>query len=148
MLQAMIPKNGPFWAGKKDCFENKASATAPVSNNRLSEFLRTFPAVIELSTFRLKTGSVSAPTLSICGFRYLSDRWADLNELSELNGRIHRRMVQRGHAIPSTTMVDGMLAIRPCFIGARTTLKEADELVNEVLAIGHEVARMDEQAVG
>jgi hypothetical protein len=40
------------------CWENKASATAPVSNNRLSEFLRTFPTVIELSTVRLKTGSV------------------------------------------------------------------------------------------
>lgn len=41
-------------------------------------------------------------------------------------------------------MVDGMLAIPACFIGAGTTLKEADELVNEISAIGHEVARMDE----
>jgi hypothetical protein len=43
---------------RKVRFENKASATAPASNNRLSEFLRTFPTVIELSTVRLKTGSV------------------------------------------------------------------------------------------
>ena len=53
-----MPKNGPVWTGKMDRFENKASATAPASNNRLSEFLRTFPTVIELSTVRLKTGSV------------------------------------------------------------------------------------------
>jgi hypothetical protein len=43
---------------RKVRFENKASATAPASKNRLSEFLRTFPTVIELSTVRLKTGSV------------------------------------------------------------------------------------------
>ena len=53
-------------------------------------------------------------------------------------------MAQRGNAIPNTKMVDGMLAIPACFIGAGTTLKEADELVNEISAIGHEVARMDE----
>ena len=47
-----------YKAIKKDRFENKASATAPASNNRLSEFLRTFPTVIELSTVRLKTGSI------------------------------------------------------------------------------------------
>ncbi|MCR8915405.1 aminotransferase class V-fold PLP-dependent enzyme [Marinobacter panjinensis] len=88
---------------------------------------------------------VSAPTLSICGIRYLSDRWRDLNEL---NRRIHRRMVQRGRAIPSTTLVNGTLAIRPCFVGARTTLKEADELVDEVLAVGQEVAQMNDEAAG
>lgn len=88
---------------------------------------------------------VSAPTLSICGIRYRSDRWDDLNEL---NRRIHRRMVQRGRSIPSTTVVNGVLAIRPCFVGARTTLKEADELVDEILAVGREVARTNEEAAG
>lgn len=88
---------------------------------------------------------VSAPTLSICGFRYLSDRGGDLNDL---NRRIHRRIVRRGLAIPSTTMVNGALAIRPCFVGARTTLKEADELVDEVLAVGREIAGMTDEAAG
>ncbi len=88
---------------------------------------------------------VSAPTLSICGIRYLSDRWDDLNEL---NRRIHRRMVQRGRAIPSTTLVNGTLAIRPCFVGARTTLTQADELVDEVLAVGREVVLMNKEAAG
>ncbi|MBW4936649.1 pyridoxal phosphate-dependent decarboxylase family protein [Marinobacter sp. F4206] len=88
---------------------------------------------------------VSEPTLSICGFRYLGERWDDLNEL---NRRIHRRMVQRGLAIPSTTVVNGALAIRPCFVGARTTLKEADELVDEVLIVGQEVAKTNDEAAG
>ncbi|MBW0149455.1 pyridoxal phosphate-dependent decarboxylase family protein [Marinobacter arenosus] len=88
---------------------------------------------------------VSAPTLSICGFRYLSERWDDLNDL---NRRIHRRIVQRGLAIPSTTMVNGVLAIRPCFVGARTGLKEADELVDEVLTVGRDVAKMSDDPAG
>jgi len=25
MLQALIPKNGPVWTGKKDCVENRAA---------------------------------------------------------------------------------------------------------------------------
>jgi hypothetical protein len=48
----------PFQPGKKDRYENKASATVPASNNRHSEFLRTFPTVIGLSIVRFKTGSV------------------------------------------------------------------------------------------
>ncbi|MDO3721908.1 aminotransferase class V-fold PLP-dependent enzyme [Marinobacter sp. chi1] len=76
---------------------------------------------------------VSAPTLSIIGFRYIDENEPDLNEL---NRKIHRRMVQRGNAIPSTTVVNGILAIRPCFVGARTTMKEADELVDEALSAG------------
>jgi hypothetical protein len=33
------------------------------------------------------------------------------------------------------------LALRPCFIGARATLAQADSLVADVLRIGAEVAR-------
>jgi hypothetical protein len=47
-----------FGLTKRTALRTKASATAPASNNRISEFLRTFPTVIELSTVRLKTGSV------------------------------------------------------------------------------------------
>jgi len=36
--------------------------------------------------------------------------------------------------------VGGRLAIRPCFIGARTEAAQADELVADVLRIGAQVA--------
>lgn len=76
---------------------------------------------------------VQAATLSICCFRYVSDRAKDLNEFNRL---VHRQLVRNGKNIPSTAMVNGVLAIRPCFIGARTGWELADSLVDEVMAIG------------
>ncbi len=73
------------------------------------------------------------PTLSICCFRYVDDTTHDLNAL---NKQIHRRLVRNNENIPSTVMINGRLALRPCFIGARTTQKHVAALVDEVLAIG------------
>lgn len=77
---------------------------------------------------------IQEPTLSICCFRYISKGVADLNDL---NKRIHRRLVQKGQSIPSTTMINGKLVIRPCFVGARTNTLHAKELVDAVLEAGH-----------
>jgi aromatic-L-amino-acid decarboxylase len=76
------------------------------------------------------------PTLSICCFRYIGDNTGDLNAL---NKQIHRQLVHNNKNIPSTVMVNGQLAIRPCCIGARTTDEYVDALVDEVLAIGSEL---------
>lgn len=76
---------------------------------------------------------VQAPTLSICCFRYVG---GDSDNLNALNQRIHRELVHRGRNMPSTTVINGTLAIRPCFIGARTTMAHADALVDEVIDIG------------
>jgi len=73
------------------------------------------------------------PTLSVCCFRYVHENVADLNEL---NKKIHRQLMKNGINIPSTTMVDNKLVIRPCFLGARTDWHHADDLVNEVIEIG------------
>lgn len=82
------------------------------------------------------------PTLSICCFRY-ADGQGDLNTL---NQRIHRALVRTGHNIPSTTLIGKDLAIRPCFIGARTTLAHADALVDEVIETGDRLLAQDEPA--
>lgn len=76
------------------------------------------------------------PTLSICCFRYVHPKAEDLNEL---NRCIHRALVHRGKNIPSTAVIDGRVAIRPCFVGARTTLEHADALVDEVVATGDQM---------
>ena len=81
---------------------------------------------------------VQAPTLSICCFRYVNCNTQDLNDL---NRKIHRQLVQNGQNIPSTTMINGVLVIRPCFVGARTTEQHARELVNEVIAIGNQLVQ-------
>jgi aromatic-L-amino-acid decarboxylase len=81
---------------------------------------------------------LAEPTLSICCFRYVS-AGVDLNRL---NRQLHRRLVRENRNIPSTTQVDGKLALRPCFIGARATLLQVNSLVADVLRIGAEVARV------
>lgn len=73
------------------------------------------------------------PTLSICCFRYVDPRVTDLDEL---NGRLFRRLVRENRNLPSTTRVNGVLALRPCFIGARTGFEQAESLVDDVLRLG------------
>src|SRR5690606_4922271 len=77
------------------------------------------------------------PTLSVCCFRYVDPRVEDLDGL---NRRLHRRLVRENVNIPSTTRVRGKLAIRPCFIGARTGFKQAYSLVEDVLRLGAQLA--------
>jgi glutamate/tyrosine decarboxylase-like PLP-dependent enzyme len=79
---------------------------------------------------------VQDTTLSICCIRYVNEQWLDLDCLNQL---IHRKMVHNGRSIPSTTVVNDKLAIRPCFVGARSSWRQAEELVEEVLAAGEQV---------
>lgn len=78
------------------------------------------------------------PTLSICCFRYVAD---GVRDLDQLNRRLHRRLTRENTNMPSTTLVRGMLALRPCFVGARATMAHADALVDDVLRIGAELVR-------
>jgi aromatic-L-amino-acid decarboxylase len=79
------------------------------------------------------------PTLSICCFRYVAPRVSDLDLL---NQRLHRRLIRENQNMPSTTRVNGQLALRPCFVGARSTMSHAHALVADVLRIGHELAAL------
>jgi len=84
---------------------------------------------------------VQPPTLSICCFRFVDDTIGDLNAF---NRQIHRELLYRGNNLPSTAMIRGKLAIRPCFVGARTTWEHASSLVDEVIAIGQTFLREKE----
>ena len=78
------------------------------------------------------------PTLSICCFRYVAPGVADLDAL---NRQLHRRLMRENRNMPSTTVVGGRLALRPCFIGARAGMAQARELVDDVLRLGAELER-------
>lgn len=80
------------------------------------------------------------PELSICCFRYRPVGMDDEAALDALNDRLLRRVQARGRTVPSSTRVDGRFAIRPCFINPRTTLVDADALVEEVLLVGRSLA--------
>ena len=73
------------------------------------------------------------PTLSICCFRYVSPQPQDLDLL---NQRLHRCLVRENEFLPSTTRVNGHLALRPCFIDARAELSQVEGLIQAVLRIG------------
>lgn len=77
------------------------------------------------------------PTLSICCFRYVTP---EVSDLDGINQALHRRLRRENLNMPSTTVVNGQLAIRPCFVGARSTMAQARALVADVLRIGAELA--------
>lgn len=79
---------------------------------------------------------LAEPVLSICCFRYRPLGWTDEARLDTLNEAILHDIRERGRAVTSSTRVDGRFAIRPCFINPRSTLADADALVDEVLAAG------------
>jgi aromatic-L-amino-acid/L-tryptophan decarboxylase len=83
---------------------------------------------------------LAEPVLSICCFRYRPAGWNDEARLDALNEAILHRIRARGRAVTSSTRVGGRFAIRPCFINPRSTLADADGLVDEVLAVGRDLA--------
>jgi aromatic-L-amino-acid decarboxylase len=89
----------------------------------LAEFCRQHP----------KLELLLEPTLSVCCFRYVSP---EVDDLDQLNQRLHRRLVRENIYMPSTTRIKGELAIRPCFIGARAESSQVDGLLQAVLRIG------------
>lgn len=78
------------------------------------------------------------PVLSICCFRYVAPGIADLDAF---NRQLHRQLIRGNENMPSTTQVDGRLALRPCFLGARTHQAHAEALLADVLRIGGDLAR-------
>ncbi|MEK7863923.1 MAG: aminotransferase class V-fold PLP-dependent enzyme [Chloroflexota bacterium] len=78
---------------------------------------------------------ISEPVLSICCFRYRGDV-TDARALDTLNARIAQRLRGETPFVPSTTVVRGRFAIRPCFINPRTTIADVDGMVDAVRRLG------------
>ena len=79
---------------------------------------------------------VTEPVLSICCFRYVTSATPDLNDF---NAALLRRLLRETPYLPSSTVVDGVFVIRPCYINARTEEKHVDGLVDAVVAIGDDM---------
>jgi aromatic-L-amino-acid decarboxylase len=84
-------------------------------------------------------------TLNIVCFRYVvAPRGAEPGEVSdrfndELNGRIVIQLQERGIAVPSTTRVDGKLAIRMNVMNHRTEEADLEAVLAAVPAIAEEL---------
>ncbi|TQV75179.1 aminotransferase class V-fold PLP-dependent enzyme [Aliikangiella marina] len=90
---------------------------------RLADIARDHPKLELLDT----------PTLSICCFRY---RAPEIKDLDQFNQRLHRQLIRENTYMPSTTRINGQLALRPCFVGARAEMYQVDGLVEAVIRIG------------
>jgi len=103
---------------------------------RHNDFARHVAARVEADE-RLEL--LAAPVLSVCCFRYRAPGLED-EQLNDLNEEIMRRLRAGGRYVPSTTIVAGRFAIRPCYINPRTALADVDGLVDQVLEIGDALA--------
>lgn len=81
---------------------------------------------------------LAEPVLSICCFRYADD---EVDDLDAFNAALFRRLVQETDYLPSSTVVNGNFALRPCFINPRTKRRHVDGLVEAVTRIGRELRR-------
>jgi aromatic-L-amino-acid decarboxylase len=95
--------------------------------------------VAELARADDRLEVLSEPVLSICCFRYRAPG-RDEAALNTLNARIAQRLRAETPYVPSTTVVLGRFAIRPCFINPRTTLSDVEGMVAEVRRIGDALA--------
>lgn len=78
------------------------------------------------------------PQLSIVCFRYATGDHVDANAV---NTRILERLRRETPFIPTSTMIDGRFAIRPCFINPRTTPRHVDGLLDAVIRFGEELVK-------
>ena len=76
------------------------------------------------------------PQLSVACFRYRAPAGIDGDDL---NARILERLRRESGQVPSSTVVAGRFAIRPCYISPRTTLGDVDALVDAVIRFGDEL---------
>jgi aromatic-L-amino-acid/L-tryptophan decarboxylase len=77
------------------------------------------------------------PELSIVCLRYAADGAGDLDAL---NQALLRRLVRETPWLPSSTVVDGRFALRPCFINPRTEPEHVDAFAVAVRRLGDELA--------
>ena len=84
--------------------------------------------------------SLIEPELSIACIRYVPDRPESV-DLDVLNTTLLRRLVRETPFLPSATIVNGVYAIRPCFINPRTTVEMVDAFAERLVALGDEVTR-------
>ncbi|MGB0095213.1 MAG: pyridoxal-dependent decarboxylase [Solirubrobacteraceae bacterium] len=80
---------------------------------------------------------LAEPVLSICCLRYHPDTVGDLDSF---NAALFRRLLRETPYLPSSTVINGSFAIRPCFINVRTALEHVEGFCDAVVRIGDELA--------
>jgi aromatic-L-amino-acid decarboxylase len=132
-LDQSAPSRGvQVWAILREI--GKAGMAARVK--RHNGFARHLSALVEQSDCLEQLAPV---VLSICCFRYTQPD-LDNDQLNDLNRRLVARLRAEGDLVPSTTVLQGRLAIRPCYINPRSRPEDVDLLVRRSQEIGRELA--------
>ena len=79
---------------------------------------------------------LSEPQLSIACFRYRPAGWDDEERLNDLNAAILAQLRRVGRSLPSSTNIDGAIAIRACYINPRNDREHVEQLIADVLDAG------------
>jgi aromatic-L-amino-acid decarboxylase len=93
---------------------------------RLTELARSHP--------RLE--ALIEPDLSVACVRYRPARPVDDAELDGLNEELLRRLWRTTEYLPTSTIVEGRFAIRPCFIGVRHSEGDVAGLADRLVELG------------
>lgn len=80
--------------------------------------------------------ALTEPDLSVACFRYRPV--ADVGDLDALTLRLVERLRRETPYAPTSTVVGGRVAIRPCYVNPRTTLADVDGLVDATVRLGDE----------
>jgi len=132
-LDQSAPSRGvQVWAILKEI--GKSGMTDRVK--RHNGFARHLSALVERDE-RLE--QLAPVVLSICCFRYVHP---DLSEkqLNDLNRQLVAQLRAEGDLVPSTTVLGGKLAIRPCYINPRTRRDDVELLARRTREIGDALA--------
>jgi aromatic-L-amino-acid/L-tryptophan decarboxylase len=78
---------------------------------------------------------LTEPTLSMCIYRYHPEGVNDEQKLMELNMKIFMDLAARARVVPSFTEVHGKFWLRPCWVGARNTMADADATMDESITV-------------
>ena len=98
--------------------------------HRLTELARRHPRLEALTD----------PELSVACVRYRPTRPLGEAELNDLNEELLRRLWRTTGHIPTSTVVAGRFAIRPCYVGVRPGENDVAELADHLVQLGDALA--------
>lgn len=90
----------------------------------------------ELADSHPRLEALTEPDLSVACVRYRSACPLDEAALNELNEELLRRLWRTTGFIPTSTVVDGRFAIRPCYIGVRHDEDDVTGLAESLVELG------------
>jgi aromatic-L-amino-acid decarboxylase len=90
----------------------------------------------ELAGNHPRLEALTEPDLSVACVRYRPARPLGEADLNELNEELLRRLWRTTGFIPTSTVVDGRFAIRPCYIGVRHGDDDVTGLADALVELG------------